>query len=125
MWLAAIAHPKWRNDLHELQACANELPRMRPARKAPDLSLLIQRSWLLLGYRYTGASDRNERPRQQPRGPECSRIPAGIRAVRLWCADPASALSVQVLQEFYVQATRGSRPDAIGHDQAVRLIASF
>ena len=34
-------------------------------------------------------------------------------------------LSVQVLQEFYVQATRASRPDAIGHDQAVRLIESF
>jgi predicted nucleic acid-binding protein len=35
------------------------------------------------------------------------------------------ALSVQVLQEFYVQATRVSRPDAIGHAQAVRLIESF
>src|SRR5215475_10830739 len=35
------------------------------------------------------------------------------------------ALSVQVLQEFYVQATRASRPDALGHGQAVRLIESF
>jgi predicted nucleic acid-binding protein len=35
------------------------------------------------------------------------------------------ALSVQVLQEFYVQATRVSRPDAIGHQQAVRLVESF
>jgi predicted nucleic acid-binding protein len=35
------------------------------------------------------------------------------------------ALSVQVLQEFYVQATRESRPDAIGHGQAVLLIQSF
>jgi predicted nucleic acid-binding protein len=35
------------------------------------------------------------------------------------------ALSVQVLQEFYVQATRPSRPDAITHEQAVRLIESF
>jgi len=35
------------------------------------------------------------------------------------------ALSVQVLQEFYVQATRPSRPDAISHEQAVRLIESF
>lgn len=40
-------------------------------------------------------------------------------------ADRDLALSVQVLQEFYVQATRGSRPDAIGHSQAVRLIESF
>jgi predicted nucleic acid-binding protein len=35
------------------------------------------------------------------------------------------ALSVQVLQEFYVQATRPSRPDAIGHRQAVLLVESF
>ena len=35
------------------------------------------------------------------------------------------ALSVQVLQEFYVQATRASRADPITHQQAVRLIASF
>jgi len=35
------------------------------------------------------------------------------------------ALSVQVLQEFYVQATRTGRPDAIGHQQAVRLVESF
>jgi predicted nucleic acid-binding protein len=35
------------------------------------------------------------------------------------------ALSVQVLQEFYVQATRASRPDAIGHREAVLLIQSF
>ena len=35
------------------------------------------------------------------------------------------ALSVQVLQEFYVQATRESRQDAISHQQAVRLIESF
>jgi predicted nucleic acid-binding protein len=34
-------------------------------------------------------------------------------------------LSVQVLQEFYVQATRVSRPDPITHQQAVRLIESF
>lgn len=35
------------------------------------------------------------------------------------------ALSVQVLQEFYVQATRASRPDPLRHDQAVRLVESF
>lgn len=35
------------------------------------------------------------------------------------------ALSVQVLQEFYVQATRESRPDRLRHDQAVRLVESF
>jgi predicted nucleic acid-binding protein len=35
------------------------------------------------------------------------------------------ALSVQVLQEFYVQATRAGHQDALTHKQAVRLIESF
>ncbi len=35
------------------------------------------------------------------------------------------ALSVQVLQEFYVQATREGRPDPITHEQAVELVESF
>lgn len=35
------------------------------------------------------------------------------------------ALSVQVLQEFYVQATRETRADRLRHDQAVRLVESF
>lgn len=35
------------------------------------------------------------------------------------------ALSVQVLQEFYVQATRGSRPDPLTHEQAAKLVESF
>jgi predicted nucleic acid-binding protein len=35
------------------------------------------------------------------------------------------ALSVQVLQEFYVQATRTSRPDPLTHEQAVELVESF
>lgn len=34
-------------------------------------------------------------------------------------------LSVQVLQEFYVQATRRSREDAITHAQAVGLIEAW
>lgn len=34
-------------------------------------------------------------------------------------------LSVQVLQEFYVQATRPSRPDALPHDAAAKLIRSW
>jgi predicted nucleic acid-binding protein len=35
------------------------------------------------------------------------------------------ALSVQVLQEFYVQSTRESRADRITHEQAARLIDSL
>jgi predicted nucleic acid-binding protein len=35
------------------------------------------------------------------------------------------ALSVQVLQEFYAQATRASRPDPLTHEQATRLVESF
>lgn len=34
-------------------------------------------------------------------------------------------LSVQVLQEFYVQATRESRGDRLAHGQAARLVESF
>lgn len=35
------------------------------------------------------------------------------------------ALSVQVLQEFYVEATRATRPDRLEHDAVTRLIDSF
>lgn len=35
------------------------------------------------------------------------------------------ALSVQVLQEFYVQATRESRADRISHEQAARLVEAL
>jgi predicted nucleic acid-binding protein len=35
------------------------------------------------------------------------------------------ALSVQVLQEFYVQATRDGRPDRLTHEQALGLVESF
>jgi predicted nucleic acid-binding protein len=34
-------------------------------------------------------------------------------------------LSVQVLQEFYVQATRETRTDRLTHEQAERLVRSF
>jgi predicted nucleic acid-binding protein len=40
-------------------------------------------------------------------------------------AEQDLALSVQVLQEFYVQATRESRPDALTHERAARLVESF
>jgi len=35
------------------------------------------------------------------------------------------ALSVQVLQEFYVQATRASRSDPLTHAQASKLVETF
>jgi predicted nucleic acid-binding protein len=34
-------------------------------------------------------------------------------------------LSAQVLQEFYVQATRETRPDRLTHEQAAALVGSF
>lgn len=40
-------------------------------------------------------------------------------------ADGDVALSVQVLQEFYVQATRASRPDPLTDAQATKLVESF
>ncbi len=45
-------------------------------------------------------------------------------AVALLDADDI-ALSVQVLQEFYVQATRATRPDAVSHDIAVGLVRTW
>ncbi len=39
--------------------------------------------------------------------------------------DDNSALSIQVLQEFYVQATRSTRRDAIPHQLAVELIQTW
>jgi predicted nucleic acid-binding protein len=38
---------------------------------------------------------------------------------------PDIALSVQVLQEFYVQATSARRADALSHEVAVRLIENW
>jgi predicted nucleic acid-binding protein len=35
------------------------------------------------------------------------------------------ALSAQVLQEFYVQATRSTRPDALSHEIAAGLIVTW
>src|ERR1035438_10538969 len=46
------------------------------------------------------------------------------RAIAL-LADDSGALSIQVLQEFYVQATRSSRADAIPHELAAGLIAAW
>lgn len=57
-----------------------------------------------------------------------SRAPAEARkraiAIELLDSDDL-ALSVQVLQEFYVQATRVTRPDRIAHDLAVGLIRTW
>jgi predicted nucleic acid-binding protein len=46
------------------------------------------------------------------------------RAIALLDRDDG-ALSVQVLQEFYVQATRPTRPDRLPHDLAAGLIATW
>ncbi|MFT4135978.1 PIN domain-containing protein [Microbacterium sp.] len=51
------------------------------------------------------------------------RTKADIAAAILEHAD--IALSTQVLQEFYVQATRATRADRITHEQASALIESF
>ncbi len=38
---------------------------------------------------------------------------------------PDAVISTQVLQEFYVQATRASRSDALSHEQAALLMDSW
>lgn len=35
------------------------------------------------------------------------------------------AMSIQVLQEFYVQSTRSTKPDALSHNQATLLIEAW
>jgi predicted nucleic acid-binding protein len=50
-------------------------------------------------------------------------VRAAIAAQLLTSSD--LVLSVQVLQEFYVQATHPRRPDALPHDIAVRLIRKW
>jgi predicted nucleic acid-binding protein len=51
---------------------------------------------------------------------------AGKRAQAVALLDrDEGALSVQVLQEFYVQATRSSRPHTLSHDIAVGFIATW
>lgn len=47
------------------------------------------------------------------------------RQARAILSQPDLALSVQVLQEFYVQATRPSRPDRITREQAIRFLTAL
>ena len=46
------------------------------------------------------------------------------RAIALLARDDG-ALSVQVLQEFYVQATRATRPRPLSHETAVGLLTAW
>ncbi|MBV6487151.1 MAG: tRNA(fMet)-specific endonuclease VapC [Pseudorhodoplanes sp.] len=50
---------------------------------------------------------------------------AGKRDIALAALDRGGALSVQVLQEFYVQATRPARGGALSHDEAVGLVQAW
>jgi predicted nucleic acid-binding protein len=50
---------------------------------------------------------------------------AKARAALSALDDDDLAVSVQVLQEFYVQATRIAKPDRLTHEQATLLIESF
>lgn len=50
--------------------------------------------------------------------------PKRARAIDLLDED-SCCLSVQVLQEFYVQATRATRPDALSHDTAAGLVGAW
>ena len=47
------------------------------------------------------------------------------RQAQALLADRDIALSVQVLQEFYVQATRASRAEALTHDEALGFIRTW
>ena len=60
---------------------------------------------------YAASTAQDERPKKE-------------RALTILDEDDL-ALSVQVLQEFYVQATHGSRKDRLTHEQAVALVESW
>lgn len=60
---------------------------------------------------YAASTDRRERKKAE-------------RARKLLERDDL-ALSVQVLQEFYVQATRAGKADRLTHEQALLLIEAF
>lgn len=50
---------------------------------------------------------------------------AKARTAQALLAERDIALSVQVLQEFYVQATRASRAEALTHDEATGFIRAW
>ncbi len=50
---------------------------------------------------------------------------AKAEVARVILADRDLMLSVQVLQEFYVQATRKNRPDPLTHDETLAFIRSW
>jgi predicted nucleic acid-binding protein len=50
---------------------------------------------------------------------------AKARTAQSLLADRDIALSVQVLQEFYVQSTRASRADALTHEEATGFIRAW
>lgn len=50
---------------------------------------------------------------------------AKARAAQALLANRDIALSVQVLQEFYVQATRASRTEPLAHDEAMGFIRAW
>jgi predicted nucleic acid-binding protein len=55
-------------------------------------------------------------------GPDAARTVGGRGEI---LAGRDVALSVQVLQEFYVQATGDGRPDPLSHEHTTQLIESF
>jgi predicted nucleic acid-binding protein len=50
---------------------------------------------------------------------------ARARIARALLERPDLGLSGQVLHEFYVQATRPTKPDRLSHEQAMSLIEGF
>ena len=115
------------------------LPRCCREETTPAAS--VRRPWLRRPARLVPAS--TPRPAPHSRDPDADRRPIPTRTP--CCIRPVIAAeeskkrdlarappdrddvrsSVQVLQEFYVQATRASRPDPLPHDIAVGLIRTW
>ena len=72
------------------------------------------------------ALQRSIRPRRRMLScPRCPPHPATTLVALSVLEGDDLALSVQVLQEFYVQATRSGKPERLTHAQASLLIESF
>ena len=98
----------------------------RPARANPRL---LRRRSLIAGGRASSAANDAALPRYQYPAlfhqPRSDRDQQSAIALSRSSMRGGNALSVQVLQEFYVQATRATRRDALPHDIAAGLIRTW
>ena len=110
----AIPVGQWRR-VRETRGAAATDPAPDRALRAPSIDGARRNPRSCSSLTRTSCSTRSRATRREAEGAPRERDP---RAGDV-------GLSVQVLQEFYVQATRASRADAITHDQATGLVEAW